>query len=168
MPLVAAAGREAGLRHFIYGGAPGVAEAAGRALTDGVPGAQVVGTASPPFAPIERWPLEGLQAQLRDTRPHVLWLGLGAPKQEMWMARVAGRLDVPVMIGVGAALDFLAGSKRAAPRFLIGMGLEWLFRLATEPRRLWRRYLIGNTRFLYLLAREALVRPARASRRTSI
>lgn len=168
MPLVAAAGREAALRHFIYGGPPGVAEAAGRALTDQVPGAQVVGTASPLFAPIERWPLEGLQAQLRDTRPHVLWLGLGAPKQEMWMARVAGRLDVPVMIGVGAALDFLAGSKRAAPRFLIGMGLEWLFRLATEPRRLWRRYLIGNTRFLYLLAREALVRPDRVSRRTSI
>lgn len=167
MPLVAAAGREAGLRHFFYGGAPGVAEAAGRALTRLVPEARVVGASSPPFAPIERWPLENLQARLRETRPHILWLGLGAPKQEMWMASVAGRLEVPVMIGVGAALDFLAGSKRAAPHFLIGIGLEWLFRLVTEPRRLWRRYLIGNTRFLYLLAREALVRSG-VSRRSTI
>ena len=159
MPLVASAGVDAELRHFFYGGGPGVAEAAGRALTELVPGARVVGASSAPFAPIERWPLKHLQPQLRQTRPHILWLGLGAPKQELWMAWMAGRVDVPVMIGVGAALDFLAGTKRAAPRFLIGMGLEWLFRLATEPRRLWRRYLIGNTRFLYLLAREALVDP---------
>jgi N-acetylglucosaminyldiphosphoundecaprenol N-acetyl-beta-D-mannosaminyltransferase len=168
MPLVAAAGKEAGLRHFFYGGSPGVAEAAGRSLTRLVPETQVVGASSAPFAPIDRWPLEDLQAQLRETRPHILWLGLGAPKQEMWMSRVAGDLEVPVMIGVGAALDFLAGGKRAAPRFLIGIGLEWLFRLATEPRRLWRRYLIGNTLFLYLLAREALGSPARVSRRTNI
>lgn len=163
MPLVAAAGREAGLRHFFYGGAPGVARAAGRRLADLVPGAQVVGASSAPYVPIERWPLEDLRGQLRQTRPHILWVGLGAPKQELWMAKVAGTLDVPVMIGVGAGLDFLAGVKPAAPRLLSRMGLEWFFRLVTEPRRLWRRYLIGNARFVYLLARDALVRPGGVS-----
>ncbi|MGH9890964.1 MAG: WecB/TagA/CpsF family glycosyltransferase [bacterium] len=167
MPLVAAAGREVGLRHFFYGGAPGVAEAAGRALTSLVPEAHVVGASSPPFTSIDRWPLEELQAQLHETQPHIVWLGLGAPKQEIWMAKVAAELEVPVMIGVGAGLDFLAGVKRAAPRLLSRMGLEWLFRLVSEPRRLWRRYLIGNTRFLYLLARESLARPS-VSRRSTL
>ena len=93
---------------------------------------------------------------LRAVRPHIMWVGLGAPKQELWMASVAGSLDVPIMIGVGAAFDFLAGTKRAAPRVMSRLGLEWLFRLASEPTRLWRRYLVGNSTFLWLLARERL------------
>ena len=148
MPKVAAAGLEPGVRHFFFGGAPGVADAAGRELQARVPGTLVVGAYSPPFGPPEAWDLDELQGLLRSTRPHIMWVGLGAPKQELWMATVAGTLEVPMMIGVGAAFDFLAGTKRAAPRVMSRLGLEWLFRLASEPRRLWRRYLVGNSRFL--------------------
>lgn len=159
VPLVASRGLEVGLRHFFYGGAPGVAVRAGLRLADLVPGAQVVGAASPPFAKTHGgWATEDLQRELRRTKPHILWVGLGAPKQELWMAEMAGTLNVPVMIGVGAAFDYLAGTKRAAPRLLRHIGLEWLFRLAVEPRRLWRRYAVGNAVFLRLLLRDALQR----------
>jgi N-acetylglucosaminyldiphosphoundecaprenol N-acetyl-beta-D-mannosaminyltransferase len=156
IPAVASRGLESGLRHFFYGGAPGIAVRAGVRLEDLVPGVKVVGAASPPFAETPGWATHELQQELRRTKPHILWVGLGAPKQELWMAAVAGELDVPVMIGVGAAFDYLAGEKASAPTFLRHVGLEWLFRLAVEPRRLWRRYLVGNSRFLWLLARERL------------
>jgi N-acetylglucosaminyldiphosphoundecaprenol N-acetyl-beta-D-mannosaminyltransferase len=159
MPLVAAAGRDVGLRHFFYGGGPGVAEAAADGLVRLVPGVEVVGAQSPPFVDSTIWPIDALRRELRKTRPHVLWVGLGAPKQELWMAQMVGRLDVPVMLGVGAGFDFLAGNKPAAPAYLRHIGLEWLFRLTREPRRLWRRYLVGNSVFVYLLARSALNRP---------
>jgi N-acetylglucosaminyldiphosphoundecaprenol N-acetyl-beta-D-mannosaminyltransferase len=154
MPLVAAAGLRVGLRHYFYGGAPGVAARAGRRLGQLVPGVRVVGAASPPFAEIDAWPIEDLQAELRRTRPHVLWVGLGAPKQDIWMAKMHRSLDVPVMVGIGAGIDYLAGTMRSAPRILRHVGLEWLFRLAMEPRRLWRRYVVTNSRFVWLLARE--------------
>ncbi len=158
IPLVASKGAELGLRHFFYGGAPGVAVRAGLRLVDLVPGAKVVGAASPPFAQTPGWTTEDLQQELRRTRPHILWVGLGAPKQELWMAARAGELGVPVMIGVGAAFDYLAGEKAHAPTFLRHVGLEWLFRLAVEPKRLWRRYLVGNSTFLWLLVRQQLSR----------
>jgi len=154
IPEVAAAGLDLGVRHFFFGGAPGVADTAGRELQARVPGTQVVGAYSPPFGAPEAWDLDELRTLLRAGRPHIVWVGLGAPKQELWMARVAGTLEAPVMIGVGAAFDFLAGTKRAAPRVMSRLGLEWLFRLVSEPRRLWRRYLVGNSTFLWLLARE--------------
>jgi len=163
MPLVASHGLEADLRHFFYGGAPGVAVRAGLRLEQMVPGIHVVGAAAPPFADTP-WAKEELLDEVRRTRPHVLWVGLGAPKQELWMAQMAGELDVPIMIGVGAAFDYISGSKPHAPRYLRHVGLEWLFRLAVEPRRLWRRYLVGNVTFLWLLARERLVGPSRPSR----
>jgi N-acetylglucosaminyldiphosphoundecaprenol N-acetyl-beta-D-mannosaminyltransferase len=155
IPMVARAGLEFGLRHYFYGGAPGVAAAAGERLTRLVPGTQVVGASSPPFS--DGWEVSDIQPEIEKTRPHIVWVGLGAPKQEMWMAHAAPRLDVPVMVGVGAGFDFLAGNKRAAPRVMSEMGLEWLFRLITEPRRLWRRYLLGNSKFVYLLLRDALL-----------
>jgi len=157
IPLLARAGVKAGLRHFFYGGTPGVAHEAGRRLKKLVPEVYVAGALSPPFSEVGAWPLEDLQMELSRTRPHIVWVGLGAPKQEIWMARMSGVLEVPVMIGVGAALDFLAGTKRAAPRVMSRVGLEWLFRLLSEPRRLWRRYLFGNSMFLWLLARERFV-----------
>lgn len=158
MPLVAAAGVDAGLRHYLYGGSAGVAERAADGLERIVPGARVVGATSPPFAEVDRWPIDGLREELARTRPQVLWLGLGAPKQELWMARMSTILDVPVMIGVGAAFDYLAGTKRAAPTLFRHVGLEWLFRLAVEPRRLWRRYLRTNSTFVWLLLREGELR----------
>jgi N-acetylglucosaminyldiphosphoundecaprenol N-acetyl-beta-D-mannosaminyltransferase len=156
IPLVASKGLDRGLRHFFYGGAPGIAVRAGLRLVDLVPGVQLVGAASPPFGHTPGWAIKDLQREIHRTRPHILWVGLGAPKQELWMAAMAGELNVPVMIGVGAAFDYLAGTKASAPTFLRHVGLEWLFRLAVEPKRLWRRYLLGNSTFVYLLLREAL------------
>lgn len=152
MPLVARSGIKHDLKHFFYGGAPGVAAAAAAGLQARVPGTRVAGSMTPPFTDGVEWELGPLQEELRRSEPHILWVGLGAPKQEIWMHHVAGRLDVPLAIGVGAAFDFLAGTKKAAPRYLSRMGLEWLYRLASEPGRLWRRYLVGNSTFLYLLA----------------
>jgi N-acetylglucosaminyldiphosphoundecaprenol N-acetyl-beta-D-mannosaminyltransferase len=163
IPLVASRGLEMELRHFFYGGAPGVAVRAGLRLERLIPGVRVVGAAAPPFRDTPGWANEELRDEVRRTRPHVLWVGLGAPKQELWMTQMAGELDVPIMIGVGAAFDYLAGSKPHAPTYLRHVGLEWLFRLAVEPRRLWRRYLVGNVTFLWLLAREGLEGPSRPS-----
>jgi N-acetylglucosaminyldiphosphoundecaprenol N-acetyl-beta-D-mannosaminyltransferase len=156
IPLVASRGLEADLRHFFYGGAPGVAVRAGLRLEQMIPGVHVVGAASPPFGDTPGWVKEELRDQVLRTRPHVLWVGLGAPKQEVWMAQMAGELDVPIMIGVGAAFDYIAGSKPHAPPYLRHVGLEWLFRLAVEPKRLWRRYLLGNSTFVWLLVRQRL------------
>ena len=157
IPLVASRGLDRGLRHYFYGGAPGVAVRAGRRLEDLVPGVQVVGAASPPFAETHGgWATEELERELRRTQPHIIWVGLGAPKQDLWMAHIADTLRVPVLIGVGAAFDYLAGTKPSAPEFLRHVGLEWLFRLAVEPKRLWRRYLIGNSTFVYLVVRDRL------------
>jgi N-acetylglucosaminyldiphosphoundecaprenol N-acetyl-beta-D-mannosaminyltransferase len=163
IPLVASLGLEMDLRHFFYGGAPGVAVRAGQRLEQMIPGVHVVGAAAPPFGETPGWATEEQRDEVRRTRPHVLWVGLGAPKQELWMTQMAEELDVPIMIGVGAAFDYIAGSKPYAPAYLRHVGLEWLFRLAVEPRRLWRRYLVGNVTFLWLLARERLVGPSRPS-----
>ena len=160
-PLVVEAGLEKKVRHYFYGSAPGVAEAAGQALKQRFPEAQIVGASTPPFA--QEWPLEDLQDDLRRTRPHIMWVGLGAPKQEIWMSEVARTLDVPMMIGIGAGFDFLAGTKKAAPSFSRHIGLEWLFRLLMEPRRLWRRYILGNSLFVFLLLKEAIFRRRRST-----
>jgi N-acetylglucosaminyldiphosphoundecaprenol N-acetyl-beta-D-mannosaminyltransferase len=159
--MVASAGLDSGLRHFLYGGSPGVAHGAGRRLEQLVPGVQVVGTAAPPFASIDEWPVADLRQDLERTKPDILWVGLGAPKQELWMQAMSDVLDVPVMVGVGAAFDYLAGTVSAAPDYLRHVGLEWLFRLAVEPKRLWRRYLVGNSTFVYLVLRDELSRPVR-------
>jgi len=180
MPRVVAAGTDLGLRHFLYGWTTPMAQAVADELVARVPQAQIAGVHAPPFAgarsltraassplapawvdiggPVRDvdWRIEELEAALDAARPHILWVGLGAPVQEEWMAMVAGRLDVPLMIGVGRAFNNLAGTARPAPAFAADLGLEWLFVMLSEPRRLWRRYLIGNPRFLYLLGREAL------------
>jgi N-acetylglucosaminyldiphosphoundecaprenol N-acetyl-beta-D-mannosaminyltransferase len=167
IPLVASVGRQAGLRHFFYGGGPGVAERAARRLERLVPGVQVVGAKSPPHVPLEALTVEDLQEDLERTNPHILWVGLGAPKQELWMARISKALAVPMMIGVGAGLDYLAEAKPAAPTVLRHVGLEWAFRLAAEPRRLWRRYLFSNASFVWLLARERFGSPPSVGARSA-
>lgn len=96
--------------------------------------------------------------KINDFKPDILWIGLGSPKQDFWMSNHRALLDVPVMVGVGAAFDFVAGVKNQAPKWIQKSGLEWVFRLCSEPKRLWKRYLLGNPRFIYLLIKEKLSR----------
>ena len=135
------------VRHYLYGGKEGVAEQMAEQLRRQVPGAHVVGTESPPFTPITDEHLDGLVRRVRDSDATVLWIGLGTPRQDYLVHRLADRLPMPI-VPVGAAFDFWSGAVKEAPRWVQGTGLEWLYRLASEPRRLWRRYLIGNPRFL--------------------
>lgn len=108
---------------------------------------------SPPFRPLRPEEDAAAVEAINDSGARILFVGLGSPKQDRWMAEHRGRVNA-VMIGVGAAFDLLAGAKRRAPARIQAMGLEWLFRLATEPRRVWRRYLRHNPRFLLLFARQ--------------
>ncbi|OGO47017.1 MAG: glycosyl transferase [Chloroflexi bacterium RBG_16_64_32] len=138
-------------RHFFFGGGPAVPEALAERLADRIPGLRVVGTISPPFGEIADSEEEGFVEQINAANPDIVWVGLGTGTQEHWMARNRPRLKAPVLIGVGAAFDFLSGRKRQAPPWMRRSGLEWLFRLATEPRRLWPRYR-EYPLFLLLLA----------------
>jgi N-acetylglucosaminyldiphosphoundecaprenol N-acetyl-beta-D-mannosaminyltransferase len=137
-----------GHRHFFYGGGPCVAERLVNNLQTRFPSLAVAGTYSPPFRSLTPEEDDQTVQMINKACPDVLWVGLGAPKQERWMASHMGRLTVPVLIGVGAAFDFHAGCKKQAPHWMQQSGLEWLFRLITEPRRLWRRYLVNNPLFL--------------------
>lgn len=129
-----------GYRQYYFGGAPGLADRLRDRLVQRFPGLQVAGTFSPPFQPVGADSDEDTLQAINAARPDILWVGMSTPKQEYWMDRHRDRIDAPVMIGVGAAFDFLAGTKRQAPLWMQRNGLEWLFRLLSEPRRLWRRY----------------------------
>ncbi|CAO4143096.1 WecB/TagA/CpsF family glycosyltransferase [Methylorubrum aminovorans] len=129
-----------GYRQYYFGGASGLPERLAARLTEQFPELPVAGTFSPPFRPTTPEEDAGIVARINAAKPDILWVGLSTPKQEYWMARHRERLEVPVMVGVGAAFDFLAGTKRQAPLWMQRHGLEWAFRLGTEPRRLGRRY----------------------------
>jgi len=144
MPAVLGRGRVAGLRHFLFGSSESGLRALEQQIADRFPGANVVGTCAPPFGEIDGSHLAVIAA----AEPHVVWCGLGAPKQELWMARYAHEAAPAVFAGVGAAFDFLAGSKERAPSWAQEYGLEWLHRFWSEPRRLGPRYLATNTRFV--------------------
>jgi N-acetylglucosaminyldiphosphoundecaprenol N-acetyl-beta-D-mannosaminyltransferase len=120
------------------------------------PGINIVGGYSPPFRPMTAEEEDALVAQVNEARPDVLWVGIGVPKQEKWMARIRERLDVPVMCAVGAAFDFHAGRISQAPSWMQERGLEWIYRIAQEPRRLLPRYLYFNPRFVLAFARQYL------------
>ena len=154
--LVTPDGMTRGYRHFLYGGAEGVPELLADRLRERFPGLQVVGVYSPPFRPLTSEEDAALCRMVDDARPDIVWVGLSTPKQERWMAAHVGRLSAPVLVGVGAAFDFHAGLKRQAPRWMQRSGLEWLFRLLTEPRRLWRRYLLNNPLFVWYVALQML------------
>jgi N-acetylglucosaminyldiphosphoundecaprenol N-acetyl-beta-D-mannosaminyltransferase len=140
-----------GYRHFLYGGAPGIADRLAARLQARYPGLTIAGTWSPPFRELTPAEEEVMIDRITRTQPHIVWVGLSTPKQERWMARHVERLGAPVLIGVGAAFDFHAGLKRQAPRWMQRSGLEWAFRLGSEPRRLWRRYLTNNPLFVWRL-----------------
>ena len=134
-------GREHGFRHFFYGGKEGVGEKLAARLSEIYPGLSVAGTYCPPFRAVSDEEDRAIVERINATRPDVVWVGLGAPKQEKWMLAHAGRVDAAAMIGVGAAFDFHCGEVRWAPAWIRKLGLEWAYRLALEPKRMWRRNL---------------------------
>jgi len=140
------------LSHFLYGGKKGQPELLSKKLSERYPGIKVSGCYSPPFRPLDSSEDKYIVEMINNSNADILWVGLGAPKQERWMSDHVGKINVPVMIGVGAAFDFNSGNKKRAPQWMQCIGLEWLFRLMQEPNRLWRRYILGNTYFiLYFL-----------------
>jgi N-acetylglucosaminyldiphosphoundecaprenol N-acetyl-beta-D-mannosaminyltransferase len=141
MLAVCDAGRAVGLRHFLYGGVPGVAEELRSRLVTRFPGLEIAGTFTPPFRPLDAAETADLRAAITRTRPDIIWVGLSSPKQEKFMVQHWRDLDAALLIGVGAAFDFHSGRTRQAPRWIQRSGFEWLFRLCTEPRRLGPRYL---------------------------
>jgi len=156
MAAVCRVGVERGYRHYFYGGSPAVVERLVANLTQRFPGLIVAGQHSPPFRPLTEEEDAADVAAINAARPDFVWVGLGMPKQEKWIATHVGRIDAAALLGVGAAFDFHAGTKPHAPLWMQRSGLEWLFRLASEPRRLAHRYLVGNTIFVVLLALQAL------------
>lgn len=129
-----------GVRHYFYGAKPGVADQLSENLKNRYPGLQIVGTFSPPFRTLTPEEDQSIISRINETNPDIVWVGMSNPKQDRWIASHVGKLNAPVLIAVGAAFDFLSGNKRQAPRWIQNIGLEWFFRLCTEPRRLWRRY----------------------------
>jgi N-acetylglucosaminyldiphosphoundecaprenol N-acetyl-beta-D-mannosaminyltransferase len=141
--------RDGAFSHFFFGGKPGVADELARVLQARFPGLRVAGTFSPPFGPLNQEERDALAKKVRETRPDFFWVGIGMPKQEKFMAEYISILpEAKIFIGVGAAFDFFTGRVWQAPRWLMRLGLEWLFRLFQEPKRLWRRYLIYNPLFI--------------------
>ena len=145
-------GREKKIRHYLFGGTEETIRLLVEILNREYPGAVIVGAESPPFRPLEdineaEW--EASAKRINDSGAQILWVGLGAPKQEQWMFLQRKRIQ-PVMLGVGAAFDLLSGKIPEAPALLQKMGMEWAYRLGKEPRRLWRRYIFNNPAFLIL------------------
>jgi N-acetylglucosaminyldiphosphoundecaprenol N-acetyl-beta-D-mannosaminyltransferase len=146
-----------GRRFYLYGGRnQGALAQLARVLRLRYPGLQIVGGYVPPFRELTDAEEEAIVADIRRSGADVVWVGIGVPKQEKWMARMRHRIDAPVFVGVGAAFDFHAGLIPQAPGWMQRLGLEWLFRLVQEPRRLWRRYLRYNPLFLVGFARQYL------------
>lgn len=157
-----------GYRQFYYGGAEGVAHKLKQVLVNAHPNLEVAGTLCPPFRELTPGEDQADVDAINMARPDIIWVGLSTPKQEFWMARHLGRIEAPVMIGVGAAFDFLAGTKRQAPRWMQRSGLEWLFRLCSEPRRLWRRYAYIVPGFIILVVGDLVRRVIRGSEQASV
>jgi N-acetylglucosaminyldiphosphoundecaprenol N-acetyl-beta-D-mannosaminyltransferase len=138
-----------GYRHYLYGGQPGVAQELKAALQERFPGLQVVGTYTPPFRSLTPEEEADLLDDVRKAKPDIMWVGLSTPKQECFMAEYVDQLGVLLLIGVGAAFDFHTGRIDEAPVWIKRAGLQWLHRLLQDPRRLWKRYLLNNPKFLW-------------------
>jgi N-acetylglucosaminyldiphosphoundecaprenol N-acetyl-beta-D-mannosaminyltransferase len=140
--------RASGHRHYFYGGSPRVVEAMVSRLSQRFPGLIVAGYRSPPFRPLTQEEDEADIQAINEARPDFVWVGLGMPKQDKWIVQHVGKIQAAALLGVGAAFDFVAGTKPRAPLWMQRSGLEWLFRLLTEPRRLAHRYLVYNSIFV--------------------
>jgi N-acetylglucosaminyldiphosphoundecaprenol N-acetyl-beta-D-mannosaminyltransferase len=157
MEQACARAAQTGQRFYLYGGRnPGALAQLARSLRLRYPGLRIVGGQAPPFRTLTDAEEEAVAADIKRSGADVVWVGLGVPKQEKWMATMRHRVSASVLIGVGAAFDFHAGLIPQAPGWMQRAGLEWLFRLAQEPRRLWRRYLRYNPRFVVGFVRQYL------------
>ena len=142
-----------GYRHFFYGSTQETLDDMRTALRRDYPGMVVAGMYAPPFRPLTEEEDQKIIALINDARPDFIWVGLGAPKQEEWMYDHRGALNA-VSVGVGAGFDYLAGHIRRAPRIMQALCLEWLYRLLQDPKRLWKRYVTTNVKFLKYICRE--------------
>ncbi len=147
---------ERGYRNFLYGGKPGVAEFLSETLQTRFPGLQMVGTYTPPFRSLTPEEETEVIAQVRESGAQIVWVGLSTPKQERFMARYVDALQVPLLVGVGAAFDYHTGHIRDCSAWVKRAGLQWLHRLLQDPRRLWKRYLLNNPAFLWHIAWQLL------------
>ncbi len=162
------AGLEQGWRHYFYGSTPETLARLRAAVEARYDGIAFAGTQSPPFRELDAAEEDAVAAEIMATKPDFVWVGLGMPKQEKWMLRNKHRYPGVALVGIGAAFDFIAGTKPEAPAWMQRAGLEWLFRLLSEPRRLWRRYVFNNPAYLIAWARQAIawrLRNRRARRR---
>lgn len=141
---------------FLLGAGPGVADQAADTLRERFPGLRIVGVYAPPFGPLTDEENEHILQIIGAARPDFLFVALGAPQQDVWIRKNRDRLDVPVCMGIGCVLDLLAGAVSRAPAWMQDAGLEWLFRLAQEPSRLWRRYIVDDMPVLVWLVKKAL------------
>lgn len=155
MDHVMAHSARSGLKHYFYGGAPGVAEELRVAFESRYPGVCITGTATPPYRALTADELHQLADEISACGADLVWIGISTPKQEYLMADLAPLISA-TMLGVGAAFDFHSGRVRRAPRWMQRVGLEWLYRLLSQPRRLWRRYLVMAPRFVFAVALDAM------------
>jgi N-acetylglucosaminyldiphosphoundecaprenol N-acetyl-beta-D-mannosaminyltransferase len=153
VPLLSRAARE-GWRVFFLGGAPGSARRAADRMRSELPALKIVGVSAPTIDVERTSRHDALVEEIRAASPDLLFVALGCPKQEIFMHRVRDAIAPTVSVGVGATLDFLAGSVKRAPKWISRAGFEWLYRLSQDPKRLWRRYLVRDPKFLFILARE--------------
>jgi N-acetylglucosaminyldiphosphoundecaprenol N-acetyl-beta-D-mannosaminyltransferase len=158
MELLLRHGERNGLRHYLFGGEPAVLAALRARLELLYPRIELAGAESPPFRALEGWEVKEAAGRIGAVDTQLLWMGLGTPKQDLVAATLRDLGAAPVILCVGAAFDFLAGTKPRAPEWMQQAGLEWLYRLGSEPGRLGRRYLVGNPQFMWGVARELLAR----------
>ncbi len=154
---LSAVAEKKGLKIFLLGGRPGAAEAAKRVLLSRHPDLKIVGTHCPPYG-FESQPeeLALINSKIKAAAPDILFVGLGAPKQEKWIYENYQQLGVPVSLGIGVSFELVADMVQRAPLWMQKWGLEWLFRLIVEPKRLWKRYVMGNPQFLWLVIKQRL------------
>jgi N-acetylglucosaminyldiphosphoundecaprenol N-acetyl-beta-D-mannosaminyltransferase len=147
---------EKGYKNYFYGSSQDVLNKLKEKINREYPGLIISGIFSPPFRQLTEDEDDKIVEDINNCNPDIVWVGLGSPKQDIWMYEHRDKIEVPVIIGVGAAFDFISGTKPQAPRWVRNNGFEWLFRLLTEPNRLWRRYLINNSLFILYVTLELI------------
>jgi N-acetylglucosaminyldiphosphoundecaprenol N-acetyl-beta-D-mannosaminyltransferase len=148
---------EKALKVFLLGGRPGAADAVAKMLSRRHPNLIISGTYCPPYEfEADAKELTKINELIKSASPHILFVGLGAPKQEKWIYENYKKLNVPISIGIGVSFELVSGMVRRAPKIMQSLGLEWFFRLLMEPKRLWKRYVVGNVVFVYLVIKQKL------------